>query len=120
MRIVQSFSFEAAHRLPRVAPDHKCFALHGHSYGVELQLQGEVDRETGFVADFFDIEKAFAPLHASLDHHYLNEIDGLDNPTAENIAIWIWNRLKPSLPLLSAVKVLETPHCWAEYSGGAT
>jgi 6-pyruvoyltetrahydropterin/6-carboxytetrahydropterin synthase len=117
MRITETFSFEAAHRLPRVAPDHKCHEMHGHSYGVELQLEGEVDPHSGFVVDFFDIEKAFAPIRDKLDHRCLNEVEGLENPTAENIAIWIWNRLKPAMPRLRAVKVLETPHCWAEYLG---
>ena len=117
MKIVQAFAFEAAHHLPNVSPSHRCHRLHGHSYRVELKLEGPVDSATGFVVDFFDIEKAFAPLLARLDHQCLNEVEGLENPTAENIAVWIWQRIKPALPQLSAVIVRETKDCWAEYDG---
>jgi 6-pyruvoyltetrahydropterin/6-carboxytetrahydropterin synthase len=117
MKITQAFTFEAAHRLPNVPLTHRCHRMHGHSYRVELQLEGPVDPFTGFVADFFDVEKAFAPLLAELDHHCLNDIDGLENPTAENIAIWIWQRIRPALPLIKAVVVYETPNCWAEHCG---
>jgi 6-pyruvoyltetrahydropterin/6-carboxytetrahydropterin synthase len=117
MKITQAFTFEAAHRLPNVPPAHRCHRMHGHSYRVELRLQGAVDPVTGFVADFFDIEAAFQPLLERLDHHCLNEIEGLENPTAENIAIWLWDRLRADIPLLVAVVVYETPHCWAEYEG---
>jgi 6-pyruvoyltetrahydropterin/6-carboxytetrahydropterin synthase len=117
MKITQAFTFEAAHFLPRVAATHRCRRMHGHSYRVELRLRGAVDPVTGFVADFFAIEAIFAPVLARLDHHCLNEIEGLENPTAETIAIWIWDRVKPSLPLLAAVAVFETPLSWAEYEG---
>ncbi len=117
MKITQAFSFEAAHRLPHVPPAHRCHRMHGHSYRVELRLEGPVDPVSGFVIDFFDVEAAFAPLLAMLDHNCLNDIDGLDNPTAEIIAVWIWQRVKPSLPFLSAVVVYETPNCWAEHNG---
>jgi 6-pyruvoyltetrahydropterin/6-carboxytetrahydropterin synthase len=117
MKIVQAFSFEAAHRLPNVSPQHRCHRMHGHSYRVELKLEGTVDPATGFVADFFDIETAFAPCLAELDHRCLNEIAGLENPTVENIAVWIWRRLKPTLPRLAAITVYETRDCWAEYDG---
>lgn len=117
MRITQAFTFEAAHRLPRVPATHKCSRMHGHSYRVELRLEGPVDLETGFVVDFFDIERAFAPLLARLDHHTLNDVEGLENPTAEIIATWIWDRTKPTLPQLNSVVVFETPTCWAEYDG---
>jgi 6-pyruvoyltetrahydropterin/6-carboxytetrahydropterin synthase len=117
MKITQAFTFESAHRLPHVPEGHRCFNLHGHSYRVELQLDGPVDARSGFVIDFFDIEQVFQPLLQRLDHHYLNDIDGLENPTAENIAVWIWDRVKPDLSMLSLVKVFETPLCWAEYDG---
>jgi 6-pyruvoyltetrahydropterin/6-carboxytetrahydropterin synthase len=91
--------------------------MHGHSYRVELRLQGTVDPCTGFVADFFDVEAAFGPLLDALDHRCLNDVAGLENPTAENIAIWIWDRIKPALPALSEVRVYETADCWAEYDG---
>lgn len=117
MKITQAFTFEAAHRLPHVPATHKCHRMHGHSYRVELQLEGPVDPQTGFVIDFFDVEKAFGPVLERLDHHTLNEIPGLENPTAENIAVWIWEKVKPLLGEVSLVKVFETPSCWAEYDG---
>lgn len=119
MKITQAFTFEAAHRLPNVPETHRCFRMHGHSYRIELQLEGPVDPETGFVVDFFEVEDVFRPLLERLDHHCLNEVAGLANPTAENIAVWIWDRTRPRLPLLAAVLVYETPNSWAEYSGGA-
>ncbi|MDW9709530.1 6-carboxytetrahydropterin synthase QueD [Sinorhizobium meliloti] len=117
MKITQAFTFEAAHRLPNVPSTHKCHRMHGHSYRVELQLKGSVDPKTGFVIDFFDVEKVFGPVLESLDHHTLNDIDGLENPTAENIAVWIWQKVKPLRHELHSVKVFETPSCWAEYEG---
>lgn len=117
MKITQAFRFEAAHRLPNVPESHRCHRLHGHSYRVELELVGPVDPVTGFVLDFFEIEAVFGPLLARLDHHCLNDIEGLDNPTAENIAMWIWQRTLPALPVLSEVRVFETPDCWAVYNG---
>jgi 6-pyruvoyltetrahydropterin/6-carboxytetrahydropterin synthase len=117
MKIVQAFSFEAAHQLPNVPATHRCHNMHGHSYRVELKLDGPVDPFSGFVADFFDIEAAFGPFLQKLDHHCLNEISGLENPTAENIAVWIWEKVKPALPQLASVIVFETRDCWAEYDG---
>ncbi|ACA20851.1 queuosine biosynthesis protein QueD [Methylobacterium sp. 4-46] len=117
MKITQAFTFEAAHWLPNVPETHRCRRMHGHSYRVELTLDGPVDPRTGWVVDFFDVESAFAPLLAELDHHCLNEVPGLENPTAEHIAIWIWRRARPALPALASVKVFETPMSWAEYDG---
>lgn len=117
MKISQAFKFEAAHFLPGVPETHRCRRLHGHSYRVEVQLEGPVDPHTGFVVDFFDVEKAFVSITDALDHRCLNEVEGLSNPTAENIAVWIWGRLKPSLPQVSVVRVYETSDCWAEYDG---
>jgi 6-pyruvoyltetrahydropterin/6-carboxytetrahydropterin synthase len=117
MKITQAFTFEAAHRLPRVPETHRCHRMHGHSYRVELELEGPVDPDSGFVIDFFDIEKVFGPILLELDHYTLNDIEGLENPTAENIAIWIWKRSSSLLAQLSAVRVFETPQCWAEYNG---
>ncbi|MFO1128876.1 MAG: 6-carboxytetrahydropterin synthase QueD [Rhodospirillales bacterium] len=117
MRITQAFRFEAAHRLPGVPATHRCHRLHGHSYRVELTLEGPVDPVSGFVVDFFAVEAAFQPLLARLDHWLLNEVEGLANPTAELIAIWIWERARPALPQLIHVRVFETPDCWADYDG---
>jgi 6-pyruvoyltetrahydropterin/6-carboxytetrahydropterin synthase len=117
MRIVQAFSFEAAHSLPNVPAGHRCRNVHGHSYRVELALQGDVDPKTGFVVDFFDVESAFRDSLVTLDHHYLNDINGLANPTAENIATWIWDAVRPKIQQLALVRLFETPNCWAEYGG---
>lgn len=112
--IFREFTFEAAHRLPRVPAGHKCSQLHGHSYRATVHVRGEIDPDTGWVTDFGEIVIAFAPLHAQLDHHYLNEIEGLDNPTSENVARWIYERLADALPL-AAVAVRETEHSGAVY-----
>ena len=99
MEIFREFTFEAAHRLTHVPDGHKCARLHGHSYRVEIHVAGPVGEQTGWVMDFQEIKDAFAPLHDQLDHRYLNEVDGLDNPTSENLARWIWDRLTGALPL---------------------
>ena len=117
MKISQAFKFEAAHRLPNVPETHRCRRLHGHSYRVEVRLQGPVDPHTGFVVDFFELEAAFAGVTDALDHRCLNDVAGLENPTAENIAVWIWDRLNAKLSGLALVRVYETTECWAEYDG---
>lgn len=116
MRIFQDFTFEAAHRLPKVPEGHKCARLHGHSFRVRLTAEGPLDEELGWVMDFADLKAAFKPIYDQLDHHYLNEISGLSNPTSENIAAWIWHGLKPSLPELSEVTVHETCTAGSSYS----
>src|SRR4051812_6020329 len=115
--IFKAFSFEAAHYLPFVPEGHKCGRLHGHSYRVEVHASGPVDPLTGWLIDFGDIKAAFKPLLNQLDHYYLNDIEGLENPTSENLARWIWTRLKPSLPMLSAIVVRETCTTGAIYRG---
>lgn len=117
MKITQAFTFEAAHRLPKVPETHRCHRMHGHSYRVEVTVAGAVDASTGFVIDFFDIEAVFAPVLKQLDHYCLNDIEGLENPTAENIAIWLWRKIAQDIPSVAGIKVYETPHCWAEYEG---
>ncbi len=117
--IFKEFTFESAHRLPYVPEEHKCARLHGHSFRVEIHVSGEVDRRAGWVMDFADIKSAFEPLHSQLDHNYLNEIDGLENPTSENLARWIWDRLRPSLPGLSRIVVRETCTSGAVYQGSS-
>lgn len=106
--IAKELSFEAAHRLPHVPPGHKCARLHGHSFRVKVTVAGEVDPHTGWVIDFSAVKEAFEPLHKILDHNYLNEVEGLDNPTSENLARWIWVRLEKALPGLSEIVVHET------------
>lgn len=118
MEIYKAFTIEAAHRLPNLPENHKCYRLHGHSFKIEVHVTGEVDQKTGWIMDFADISAAFKPLYERLDHHYLNEIEGLENPTSENLARWIWRRLQPALPLLSSVVVQETCTAGCIYEGG--
>ncbi|MDP9049533.1 MAG: 6-carboxytetrahydropterin synthase QueD [Acidobacteriota bacterium] len=117
MEIFKEFTFEAAHRLPNVPQGHKCSRLHGHSFRVEIHVSGAVDPQTGWLMDFADVGAAFKPLHRMLDHNYLNEIPGLENPTSEGIAQWIWERLAPALPGLSKIIVRETCTTGAIYLG---
>lgn len=114
--IFREFTFEAAHRLPRVPEGHKCARLHGHSFRVEIHVSGPTDPRTGWVMDFAELRAAFAPLHDQLDHRYLNEVAGLENPTSENLARWIWDRLVRELPLARVV-VRETCTSGCVYSG---
>lgn len=117
MRVVKSFRFEAAHRLPHVPEGHKCGRLHGHSFRVEIEVTGPVGDRSGWVVDFADIKSAFAPLLEQLDHFYLNEIEGLENPTSENLARWIWRHLEPTLRGLSKVVIHETCTSGCVYRG---
>jgi 6-pyruvoyltetrahydropterin/6-carboxytetrahydropterin synthase len=117
MEIFKEFSFEAAHRLPHVPEGHKCRRLHGHSYRVEVHLRGALQPGTEWIMDFGELRKAFEPLHAALDHNYLNEVEGLENPTSEVLARWIWRRLRPTLPQLSKVIVKETCTSGCIYQG---
>ena len=117
MEIFKEFTFEAAHRLPNVPDGHKCARLHGHSYRVEVHVTGDVAEGTGWVMDFADIKDAFAPLHDKLDHRYLNEVEGLDNPTSEVLARWIWDRLMEAAAAQSAVLVRETCTSGCVYRG---
>ena len=116
MEIFREFTFEAAHRLPYVPEGHKCGRLHGHSYRAEVHVRGEVDPATGWILDFAEIKAAFKPIEDTLDHRYLNEIEGLENPTSENLARWIWQRLECHLPLARVV-VRETCTSGCVYEG---
>jgi 6-pyruvoyltetrahydropterin/6-carboxytetrahydropterin synthase len=117
VEIFKEFIVEAAHRLPNVPAGHKCGRLHGHSFRLELHVSGAVDLKTGWVMDFTDIKAAFQPTYDRLDHNFLNEIEGLANPTSENLARWIWSQMKPQLPQLSSVVVRETCTCGCVYKG---
>jgi 6-pyruvoyltetrahydropterin/6-carboxytetrahydropterin synthase len=108
MEIFKEFSIEAAHWLPNVPEGHKCRRLHGHSFRIEIHVAGPLDAHLGWVMDFADLKTAFQPIEDQLDHRCLNDIAGLENPTSENLARWIWQHLKPGLPLLSKVVVRET------------
>nr|WP_221200377.1 6-carboxytetrahydropterin synthase QueD [Litorivivens lipolytica] len=115
--VFKEFTFEAAHRLPNVPVGHKCSRLHGHSFHVRLTISGDLDPTRGWIMDFSDIKAVFKPVYDRLDHHYLNDIPGLENPTSENLAIWIWNEVKPLLPQLSAVEIRETCTSGCVYRG---
>ena len=117
MEIFKEFGFEAAHRLPHLPAGHKCSRLHGHSYRVRVWVRGELDPTLGWVMDFADLKRAFTPILLQLDHYYLNEVEGLSNPTAENVAVWIWRRLSPLLSSLSRVEVMETCTAGCIYEG---
>lgn len=117
VEIFKQFNIEAAHRLPHLPASHKCHRLHGHSFRVEIHAAGPVTGREGWVMDFAELSRAFAPLYEQLDHHYLNEIPGLENPTSENLAKWIWTRLKPDLPALSKVIIRETCTSGCIYTG---
>ncbi len=117
VELAKTFFFEAAHHLPYVPPDHKCRRLHGHSYRVEIVVRGDVDRELGWLMDFDQIRQAFEPIRLQLDHYYLNEIPGLENPTSEILARWIWERLAPTLPCLYRVSIAETCTSACHYYG---
>lgn len=117
MDIFKEFIIEAAHRLPNVPAGHKCARLHGHSFHIEIHVRGPVEEESGWVMDFADIKKVFKPLFDQLDHHYLNEIDGLSNPTSENLARWLWHHLYPNLPMLCKIVVRETCTAGCVYRG---
>ena len=117
MDIFRIFTIEAAHRLPHVPPGHKCARLHGHSFRIELHVSGEVDVHAGWVMDFAELKHLFQPIYDRLDHHYLNDIPGLENPTSENLARWIWNEVKPLVPLLSNVVIHETCTSGCAYRG---
>jgi 6-pyruvoyltetrahydropterin/6-carboxytetrahydropterin synthase len=113
----KTFQFEAAHLLPRLPRTHKCRRLHGHSFKVEIAVSGDCDPRLGWLVDYADLSAAFKPIWQKLDHYYLNDIPGLENPTSENLAVWIWRRLRRRLPLLTEVVVAETCQSRCVYRG---
>lgn len=117
MEIYKEFRFESAHRLPNVPAGHKCSRLHGHSFKGVIYVEGEIDERAGWIMDYGDIKEVFRPIYEQLDHNYLNDIDGLENPTSEVLAKWIWDRLKPDLPGLSRVVINETCNSGCIYRG---
>lgn len=117
VRLVHEFRFEAAHLLPKVPAGHKCARLHGHSFKIELAIVGNTNPETGWFLDYGDLYALWQPLYDQLDHRYLNEIPGLENPTSENVVKFIWDSLKPRLPELEQVTIYETCDARCEYRG---
>jgi 6-pyruvoyltetrahydropterin/6-carboxytetrahydropterin synthase len=117
VELIKEYKFEAAHRLPHVPPGHKCARLHGHSFRIEITVAGAVDPRTGWFIDFGELDDIVGPLVAQLDHHCLNEIDGLENPTSEVLARWLFERMRPRLPSLRAVTLWETADARCVYRG---
>lgn len=117
LELVKDFRFEAAHFLPNVPEGHKCRRVHGHSFRGEVAVRGPVDPTLGWVMDFADLRRAVDPIVNELDHYLLNDIAGLENPTSELLAIWIWNRLKAEIPLLHRVTIEETCTSRCHYFG---
>jgi 6-pyruvoyltetrahydropterin/6-carboxytetrahydropterin synthase len=108
VELVKDFRFEAAHYLPNVPEGHKCRRMHGHSFRGEIAVRGPIDERTGWLIDFADLKTVLGPLIDRLDHYLLNDIEGLENPTSERLAVWIWNEIKPRLPQLHRVTIEET------------
>jgi 6-pyruvoyltetrahydropterin/6-carboxytetrahydropterin synthase len=120
VRLTKTCRFEAAHLLPTFPEGHKCRRLHGHSFRFDVVVSGDVDPKLGYLIDFGEIKKVTDPLIQRLDHYYLNDIEGLSNPTSENLARWLYDRLKPHIPILAAIIVYETCTSACEYGGGST
>jgi 6-pyruvoyltetrahydropterin/6-carboxytetrahydropterin synthase len=117
IELVKDFRFEAAHWLPHVPDGHKCRRMHGHSFRGEVAVRGEIDPKTGWVIDFADLRRAVDPIVKRLDHYLLNEIEGLENPTAERLAVWIWQHVAPDLPSLFRITIEETCTSRCHYFG---
>jgi len=109
--------FEAAHHLPKVPAAHKCRRLHGHSFEAVITVRGPVDPASGWLMDYAEIKRVVHPVRDRLDHFYLNDVPGLENPTSENIAIWLWDALLPDLPTLYGVRIAETCNNACSYRG---
>jgi 6-pyruvoyltetrahydropterin/6-carboxytetrahydropterin synthase len=117
LRLVKTFNFEAAHDLPTFPDGHKCRRLHGHSFRFDVIVAGDVDPAKGYLIDYGDIKAAVDPIVKQLDHYYLNKIPGLENPTSEMVAVWLWNKIKPVLSLLDEIIVYETCTSACHYRG---
>jgi len=118
MTVYKKFNIESARSLPHVNQSHPCSRVHGHSFEITIKVKGSLDEKTGFVIDFEDIQNAFNPISSLLDHSYLNDIEGLENPTSENLCIYIWNEIKPSLPNIFEIEIKETKLTGCVYRGG--
>mgnify|MGYP003323155375 FL=1 len=117
MEVYKTFAIEAARSLPKLPDDHPCKKVHGHSFKITVTVEGEIDQATGFVMDFADIDSAFRPIYERIDHKYLNEINGLENPSSENLCRWIWKQLDLSLNGLKQIEVKETESTGCIYKG---
>ncbi len=119
VEIARTFSFCAAHALPQAGAGHQCRNTHGHNFSVEVVVQGEVDPDRGWLMDYGDLKRRVAPVISQLDHAQLNKIAGLENPTSENLARWIWDQLQTELPGLERITISETSSTRCTYRGDA-
>ncbi|HUV30590.1 MAG TPA: 6-carboxytetrahydropterin synthase QueD [Acidobacteriota bacterium] len=117
VKLSKQFHFEASHRLDHLPPEHPCHELHGHSYRVEVEVAGEVSETTGFLIDYHDLKRIVQPVIDRLDHKNLNDVDGLELTSTEYVSRWLWERIKPGLPILSRITVYETATSKCEYEG---
>jgi 6-pyruvoyltetrahydropterin/6-carboxytetrahydropterin synthase len=117
MIVYKKFNIESARSLPNVLETHPCYQLHGHSFKIIISVKGQIDKHTGFVTDFQEIENAFNPIKKILDHSFLNKIEGLSNPTSENICIWIWDKIESSIPNICEIEIKETDSTGCIYRG---
>tara|TARA_B110000444_G_C18805268_1_gene579594 strand:- start:377 stop:733 length:357 start_codon:yes stop_codon:yes gene_type:complete len=117
MDIYKIFNIESARSLPNLPDSHPCKNIHGHSFKIKIIVSGKINKSTGMVIDFDEIDKLFNPIHSLIDHKYLNNIEGLENPSSENLAIWIWEKLKPKLPTITQIEIKETDKTGCIYKG---
>lgn len=117
VRLTKKFQIDVAHQLDCFPEGHKCRRVHGHTMTVDVVLEGPVPEERGYLVDFGEIKQAIAPIRKTLDHRMLNDIEGLEHPTVENLSRWIFDRVKPALPQLVMIRVYETPNNICEYDG---
>lgn len=117
VELVREFRFEAAHFLPNVPPEHKCRRVHGHSFRGEIVVKGPIDPATGWLMDFAELKRAVDPVVDLLDHYLLNDIEGLENPTSELLAVWVWDKLAPSVPQIHRITIEETCTSRCHYHG---
>jgi len=117
MTIFKQFTFDSAHFLPRIPEGHKCKETHGHTYKLTIFIEGALDNTLGWVLDFAEAKRAIMPVLELVDHKLLNNVEGLENPTCEILAIWFWNKIKPHVPLLKKIELYETPTSGVIYEG---
>lgn len=117
MVLYKAFTFDSAHFLPNLPDGHACKQLHGHTYHLTVFIEGKIAEEEGWVLDFTVLKKAVEPVIKQVDHKLLNDIEGLHNPTSERLAVWLWDNIKPALPLLKKIELKETPTSGVIYEG---
>lgn len=117
MIIYKQFTFDAAHYLPHVTDHHKCKKTHGHTYHLTLFFDGNISPDMGWIIDYSEIKNVVTPILKLVDHQFLNEVEGLENPTCELICIWLWKKIKPLITELKRIELKETPTSGAIYEG---